>query len=154
MGLKVKKLADALARHSLISLDTSVFIYHIEENKRYLPLTKTLLESLLPDGRINALCSSLVLSELLVRPLKEKRLDLVLAYKALVLGFPNLKTIPLDNAVAEQTAYFRATYNLKTPDAVHIATAYSNKAKVIICNDRRWKSIKEIEVLLLNDFVK
>jgi len=149
----MKKFTDTLARHSLIALDTSVFIYHIEENKRYLPLTKIILESLLPDGRIEAVCSSLVISELLVRPLKEKRFDLLLSYKALVVGFPNLKTIPLDNTIAEQTAYFRATYNLRTPDAVHIATAYSNKAEVIIGNDRRWKSIKEIEVILLNNFV-
>ena len=150
----MKKFSDALSHHSLIAIDTSVFIYHIEENRRYLPFTKIILESLLPDGRINAMCSSLVISELLVRPLKEKRLDLVLAYKALVMGFPHLTTIPLDNEIAEQTAFFRATYNLRTPDAVHIATAFAQRATAIIGNDRRLKRIRGLDVIVLSDFLR
>ena len=148
----MKQFLKALSHHSLIALDTCVFIYHIEENKRFLPLTKIILETLLPQGRIDAVCSSLALSELLVRPLREKRMDLVFGYKALIVGFPHLTTIAFDNTIAEQTAYFRATYNLKTPDAIHLATAFVKGATMIIGNDRRWKQVKEIEVLVLNEY--
>ena len=148
----MKSILQELGQHSIIALDTCIFIYHLEENKKYLPYTELLLEKLLPQGKINATCSALVLTELLIRPMREKRLDLVLSYKALMIGFPHLSIISVDPQVAEQAAYFRSAYNQKTPDSIHLASALVSGATLIIGNDRKWKSIMEIKVIALDDY--
>src|SRR3990167_3403075 len=148
----MNRFRNILNQHSIIALDTCIFIYHLEENKKYLPFTEWLLENLLPNGKINATCSVLALTELLIRPTREKRLDLVLSYKALMIGFPHLTLISVDPQVAEQAAYFRSAYNQKTPDSIHLASALVSGATLIIGNDRKWKSIMEIKVIALDDY--
>lgn len=93
------------------------------------------------------------MTEVLTLPLKEQRAELAFSYKSLILGFPNLEIIPLNESIAENAAYFRANYNLPTPDAIYIATANSTSANGIICNDKKWKKIREIDVLVLDEFV-
>lgn len=43
----------------------------------------------------------------------------------------------------------RVNYNLKTPDAIQLATAMENNTDVFLTNDERLKRVKEIEVLTL-----
>jgi predicted nucleic acid-binding protein len=43
----------------------------------------------------------------------------------------------------------RATYKIKLPDALHIATAIENDIEVFLTNDREIPSIPEITVLQL-----
>jgi predicted nucleic acid-binding protein len=54
--------------------------------------------------------------------------------------------IPFDNALAETTAFFKRTYNLKLPDAAIAATAFSRNTP-IVTRDRQFHKIKEISVL-------
>ena len=143
---------DRLTRYDSIAIDSSLFIYHIEEHKQYLPFTKILFRKLLPEGRLEGICTTLVLTEILTKPIAEKRYDLVLAYKSFIAGFPHLDLKSLDDKIAEKAAYFRAQYNLRTPDAIHIATAYEGKAEAILGNDSNWKKVKEIPVILLKEF--
>lgn len=154
MGQKsIEQFTKEVLGFALIAFDSACFIYHIEENKRYTPLTEILFEVLLPKGRINSVCSTLVLTEVLTRPMVEKRQDLVLAYKSLIASFPHIVLHPFDGAIAESAAFFRAKYDLRTPDAMHIATAYEAGAQAIICNDTKWKKVKEIAVLVLDDYL-
>ncbi|OGG03572.1 hypothetical protein A2W14_03270 [Candidatus Gottesmanbacteria bacterium RBG_16_37_8] len=148
----MNRFRKVLNQHSIIALDTCIFIYHLEENKKYLPFTEWLLENLLPNGKINATCSALALTEILIRPTREKRLDLVLSYKALMIGFPHLTLISINPQVADQAAYIRSAYNLKTPDSIHLASAYVSGATLMIGNDRKWKNVKEIKVIALDDY--
>ena len=149
----MNRFRKVLTKHSVIALDTCVFIYHLEENKKYLSFTELLLENLLPSGTINATCSTLALTELLIRPIREKRLDLVLSYKAFMMGFPHLTLISIDPHVAEKAAYIRSAYNLKTPDSIHLASAFVSGATLIIGNDLKWRSVKEIQAIVLDDYV-
>lgn len=149
----LKKFERKISSYRLIALDSSCFIYHIEENKDYIPFTEIIFEKLLPEGITTGVCSTLILTEVLTQPLREKKHDLVLMYKSLIVGFPYLALKPFDASIAEKSAYFRAKYNLRTPDAIHIATAYEAKAEAILGNDDAWKKVKEIPVILLNDFV-
>lgn len=56
-----------LARHRVIGLDTSIFIYHLEAHPRYLPLTTLLLKSVQAGDR-QAVVSTVALMELTVHP--------------------------------------------------------------------------------------
>ena len=60
----------------------------------------------------------------------------------------------IDQNVAHQAAKLRARYGLKTPDALFLATALEEKAQAFITNDVRLKVIENIEIVLINAFVK
>lgn len=56
-------------------------------------------------------------------------------------NFPNLKIIPLTIDISIAAARLRAIHGLRTPDAIHIATALESKSSGIITNDKDFKKI-------------
>lgn len=142
-----------VSRYTLVALDSSCFIYHIEENRKYLPFTEVLFERLLPRRRVSAISSTLLLTEVLTKPIGEGRMDLVLAYKSIIVSFPSLRLISFDADIAEKAAYFRSQYDLRTPDAIHIATAFVSGAGAVVGNDAKWKKVREIDAIVLDEFI-
>lgn len=58
-----------------------------------------------------------------------------------VLGLRNIGVQPPDVSISLEAARLRATYNLRTPDALHAATALVAKADGIVTNDKRFKRL-------------
>ena len=50
-----------------------------------------------------------------------------------------------------RAADIRAHYELRTPDAIMLATAAESGATLVITNDSAWRRIREIDVVLLRD---
>jgi len=48
----------------------------------------------------------------------------------------------------------RVAYGLKTPDAIHMATALLNGAQAFVTNDAGLKRVNELDVLVLEDYVE
>ena len=153
MGSRLKNFYQTLAKSRKIALDSSCFIYHIEENQKYLELTKVIFEELVALGKVEAIGSTLIITEVLIKPYKHNRRDLAFDYRDLILGFPNFSLFAPNEQVCDSAALLRAKYNFRTPDAIHIATAIEEGAQAIIGNDKRWKSIKEIKTILLEEFI-
>ena len=152
MGPRLKNFYKTLAKSPKIALDSSCFIYQIEENLKYLELTKIIFEELLPQNKIEAIVSTLIIAEILTKPDRMNRRDLALDYKDLILNLPNLSIFAPEEQICDGAALFRAKYNFRTPDSIHIATAIDQNASAIIGNDRRWKQVKEIKTIILEDF--
>jgi predicted nucleic acid-binding protein len=55
----------------------------------------------------------------------------------------------VNEIVAEEAARLRAIYNLKMPDAIVISKAIIYEADVLLTNDHRLASVKEIQVIKL-----
>jgi predicted nucleic acid-binding protein len=55
--------------------------------------------------------------------------------------------IPVDLAIAERAAELRARYNLKTPDALQVATAIETGCNAFLTSDMRLKRITELRIL-------
>ncbi len=53
--------------------------------------------------------------------------------------------------VAKEAAKIRAKYNLKTPDAIQLATAIIFGADLFLTNDGRLKPVTEIEIVVLSE---
>jgi predicted nucleic acid-binding protein len=53
--------------------------------------------------------------------------------------------------MAESAADLWARYNLRTPDALHVATAIDARCDVLLTNDAEIKRIREIVVLVLDE---
>lgn len=56
--------------------------------------------------------------------------------------------------VSELSAKLRAKYNIKTPDAVQIATGVLYGASVFVTNDPALEKVSEIKVVVLDDFLR
>ncbi len=145
----VGSLGAFLRRHRRVALDTSVFIYQLEANPRYVPLTGPVFSWLeLPASR--AVTSTITMTELLVQPfrgLDEPQAD---AFYGLLSTYPNLNWIAPDLQIAVLAARLRAAHRLKTPDAVQAATAVQAGASGLIANDPVFERIEGLETLVLD----
>ena len=118
----MEHLIERLTRHTLIALDTSIFIYHLEAHPRYQPLTQEVLMGV-QDGRWPAIISTVLVMELTVRPWQLNQPAVAHEYEVLLVHFPHLSLLDVTRHIARRAAPLRATYNLRPADALHIATA-------------------------------
>ncbi len=132
-------------------LDTNLFIYLIEENELHLHKVHNLLEFLEKNG-YEIITSTLTLGEILTKPYKENRLDLVETYKDF---FSQMELVELNNEIASLFAKVRADYRIKTPDAIQLASAVYAKAELFVTNDDGLSQFESdgCRVLLLSEFL-
>jgi predicted nucleic acid-binding protein len=102
------------------------------------------------EGRASsAVTSTITLTELLVHPYRAGDIDQVNTVYSLVTTYPHLEWQPATLAIADEAARLRATYRLKTPDAIQVATALVTGATGVVANDVAFRRVPEIEVFLL-----
>jgi len=150
--LGVERLRLLLRRHRRIAIDTSVFIYQLEANARYLALTDSVFSWVERTGH-EAVTSTITMTELLVpsyRSNDEHRVD---AFYGLLSTYPNLQWIAPDLETADLAAKLRAGYRLRTPDALQAATALRAKATGLITNDPIFARVGELETAILDRFL-
>ncbi len=146
-------LEQHLANHSVIGLDTSVFIYHFEAHPQYLPLTRMVLKQV-ESGQCIGIVSTVAIMELTVHPWRLNRGNIARQYEVLLVNFPNLKLSDVTRAVARQAAQLRARYNLRPADALQVATAMIEEATVWVSNDKALKRVEsELEIIILDEYV-
>jgi predicted nucleic acid-binding protein len=119
---------------ALVALDTVVLIYFLEHHPQHYPHVKELFRRIEED-RLHAVMSSLVLTELLVPAYRQEQFQAAEHLVALLQNFPHLKIIPLSCDIAVQAARLRARYGLRTPDAIHVATALHEQCAGLVTND-------------------
>jgi predicted nucleic acid-binding protein len=135
----------------LVAFDSTPLIYYLERHPRYLPLSRELFGAI---GRQLAVGLTIILTllEVLVVPLRAGRESLASDYRRLLTHTRGLTLFPVDQAICERAAKVRADHSwLRTPDALQTATALEHGAQVIVTNDNRWKRLKEIPVVVLED---
>ena len=138
---------DAL-RGSTVGLDTGPLIYYIEEHPAFLAKIRPFFEAA-ERNEFRIVTSFVTLVEVLVHPLREGRPELAEEYRNILLQSPALTTIPLDEDIAEEAAGLRARHNLRTPDAIQVATAIRSGASWFLTNDAELANLSEIPVLVL-----
>ncbi|MDP2641275.1 MAG: PIN domain-containing protein [Candidatus Yanofskybacteria bacterium] len=132
-----------------IGLDTSFWVYFLEENPEYLRKTRSLVDAI-EAGRVEAVFSSIGLIEILTGPKRSGNFALARRYRELFAHFPNLSIWGMHERIVEIASGLRAQYGIATPDAIHIATAIDFGASRFITNDKGLRRVKEISVELLS----
>lgn len=148
----MKKFLEYLRRHTVVGLDTSLFIYHLEDHPRYGVITADLFSEM-EKGGFKGMTSFLTLMEILVKPKADGKTEVVQDYEFVLTTFPNLSFVPLGLEVARRAADLRAAYRLRTPDAIQVATALVQGATALLTNDRKLKVVNELDVSILNDWL-
>jgi predicted nucleic acid-binding protein len=150
--LGIEHLRLFLRRHRRIAFDTSVFIYQLEANVRYLALTDSVFSWLERNGH-EAVTSTITMTELLVPSYRSKDAHRIDTFYGLLSTYPNLRWIAPDLQVADLAAELRAQYRLRTPDALQAATAIEAQATGMITNDPMFARIAEFETAVLDAFL-
>jgi predicted nucleic acid-binding protein len=139
----------ASLRGKVVGLDTTPLIYFIEENSTYLELVSPFFEAI-DQGEVSAVTSIVTLLEVLVHPFQHGDAALVQQYRDILLNSQGLTTIPLSQDIAEEAARIRAAHNIRTPDAIQMATAIYMGASHFLTNDARLPSLPELKVWVLD----
>jgi predicted nucleic acid-binding protein len=142
-----------VARHARIGLDTSAFIYHLDGDAMYAPLTSRLFNAV-EQRQSSAVTSTISMLELLVRPLRDDNVELVNAIYAIGARYPNLTWLAVTLPIAERAATLRARHRLHTPDAIQIASALEAGCGGFVTNDRMLSRVIDLEVFILDDAVR
>lgn len=98
---------------------------------------------------LTIITSELTLLEVLVGPLKTGNKGLENDFRAL-LNAPEVSMIAITQDVLERAANLRATVGLKTPAAIHAATALLAGCALLVTNDPACKLVAGLPIGLLS----
>lgn len=134
-----------------IYLDASGFIYSLERIEPY----RTLLEPLWRQaqaGKFIVVSSQLVVLETLVKPLREGDANLAQLFRRMFHA-REVQLIPATLSLWEHAARLRAIAGLKTPDALHAATAHGTASSLFVTNDRDFRRVEGLPLVVLDDLL-
>lgn len=114
-----------------VYLDACVVIYLLEQVESFSEKTRHFLSI---NGDALLCVSPLVRMEVLIKPLRETATALVSDYEAFLSA---QHWLSIDDDVFNRALHLRASHGLKTPDALHLATALHHGCKEFWTNDDR-----------------
>jgi predicted nucleic acid-binding protein len=138
--------------NQIVGLDTAPLIYFVEENPIYTPLVDPFFTAL-DSAEFQVVTSTVTLLEVLVQPFRVGNYQLASQYRDILLSQNSLTIAGISPKIAEQAARLRASYNLRTPDAIQLATAIEAGASTFLTNDQRLTTITEIQILVLDSLL-
>jgi len=136
---------------SKVYLDTAPIIYSVEKHADYWQNLVSLWQ-LLKSGEIEVITSELTLLETFVQPIRQNNKILIAAYETL-LTKTEIELFPITLDVLRESANLRAAENLKTPDAIHAATAAAANCQYLLTNDPIFKRIQTLDVIVLSNLL-
>ena len=129
-------------------LDANLYIYAFEGIDTYRMRMAGLLAAIDRQG-VRVVASELLLTELLPRPMKDGRQDLVDRYLELFQSTRRFHLAPVDRRVILRSVHLRADFGLRSMDALHLATAFVHDCETFVTNDRRLARVDWLRVLTL-----
>jgi predicted nucleic acid-binding protein len=132
--------------------DAQIFIYSVEKHPTYAPALRPLWEAV-TRGTLEVVSSELTLLETLIGPLKSGDVVLEADYENLYLS-PGIRLLPITLPILRAGARQRAILSsLRTPDALHAATASSCGCSLFLTNDAIFRRIPGLPVVVLDDML-
>lgn len=135
-----------------VYLDANPVIYTVEKHPVYGPLLQPLWQAV-QAKTIEVVSSELALMETLVGPLKSGNTTLERAYEQALLG-TDMRLLPITQPILREAARLRATTKLRTPDALHAATAQHVACVLFVSNDVGFRAVPGLPLVILDDLLK
>jgi predicted nucleic acid-binding protein len=138
----------SLAEHQPIYVDANILIYSVERVAPFAERLETLWREVSAEHLV-VVTSELTILESLVGPLKASNQALEARFRQALFATRSLQLWPVTRAVIERATQLRALYaGLKTPDALHAATALVAGCGVMLTNDVQLRQIAGLTVQL------
>lgn len=142
----------ALPTHGIVYIDANSIIYTVEKVEPYRTALVPLWDAI--QARVlTASTSDLSLLEVLVGPVKKGDIKLEADFRALLKGSRGVRLVPITHDVLERAVILRASTNLKTPDAIHAATALIAGCALFVTNDAPFKRVPGLTVAVLSEVI-
>ena len=135
----------------MVYLDANSIIYTVEMHAVYGPLLEPLWRAA-QAKTFEVISSEISLLECLVGPLNRGDAGLVKDYERALLG-TEMRLLPITQSILRDAAQLRATSGLKTPDAIHTATALQTGCAIFVTNDGRFRGIAGLNSKILDDLL-
>jgi predicted nucleic acid-binding protein len=132
-----------------VYLDTSPIIYSVEKIDPYRSLLQPLWVAA-QNGQFTLVGSELLLLETLIKPVQQKDTVLEKSFRQL-LASREFQLLPITSQVLEQAVSLRASLGIKTPDAIHAATALLANSDLFVTNDKVFHRVPKLNVVVLKD---
>ena len=133
----------------IVGVDTAPFIYLIEENPKYLEAMHQFF-SAVDRSQFQIVTSTITLLEVMVQPIRRGQDGIASQYREILLNSTNMSCQPVSSGIAQEAARLRATYNIRTPDSIQLATAIREGASHFLTNDKYLPSIATPQLLILD----
>lgn len=134
-----------------VYVDANVVIYAIERIEPYRTLVEPLWQAA-SAGDITIITSELTWLETLTKPLRDQDFQLEALFRAF-LSAQEVTLLPATLPLWEQAARLRGL-GLKTPDALHAATALGQQCALFITNDPIFRRVPNLTVVVLADVLR
>jgi len=124
----------------LVYVDANIVIYRVECLEPYLTAAAPLWGEL-DQGRARLATSELTLLEVLVKPLRDGNAALANLFRDVLLNTAGFTSLPITRAVLETAARLRSQHGLRTPDALHAASALAAGCTLFLTNDPKFRKV-------------
>lgn len=141
---------NALASVKRLYIETAPFIYYVEDHPNYSDKMESIFTAI-SKTEVEITTSVITLTEALTKPLKVGDRVVEQAYRTLLQGTKHIELVPITARIAERAAGLRAEHNLRTPDALHLATALELDSDAFLTNDLTLRRVKELRILVLDE---
>jgi predicted nucleic acid-binding protein len=135
-----------------VYIDTNPLIYRIERIEPYLSASKPLWDAL-RAGTIEVYTSELTALEVAVKPLRDKDTALYDLYQRILYRVRGFEAIAISSTVLQRAAQVRVDTGLKTPDAIHAATALGAGCAMFVTNDPAFRRVSGLNVVVLSEVI-
>lgn len=131
-------------------IDTSPFIYLIENNPQFAAKTrKFIMDAVINNEEL--ITSVITIMEFGVIPQKKGRQDLILKFEDF-LKIMNISIEEIDQEMARKAFQLRAKYDfLKSMDALQISVALEKNCDQFLTNDRKLKKVSELQIVIIEE---
>lgn len=143
-------MTDALKGVGRLYIETAPLIYYVEANPIYIQRMDAIIDAV-ENQPIRAYSSVITLAEVLIQPLRTGDKVLEQEYRNILVNNESYQLIPITVHVAEIAADLRARYNLRIPDALHVASALRAGCDAFLTNDSGIKRVTDMTVLVLDE---
>jgi predicted nucleic acid-binding protein len=133
---------------SRVYLDSSILIYTVEVNLTFWKTLEVLWRKF-AEGEISLISSELIITEVLVKPLKSQNQQSIDSYNKLLFD-SGIELIPITRSLLISATNLRAKHSLKTPDAIHAATSIDSNCNRFLTNDKGFNNIPRLPTLILS----
>ena len=132
------RLEAALPAGASVLIDSSVVLAYLVGGEAASQDAEQLFDRFVASGRNPALISSITVEEILVRPFRQGSTAVAMA-EGFLRHFADMRIVPVDYEVAREGARIRAATNLRTPDALIVASALVAGVDVLVTSDISWR---------------
>lgn len=136
-----------------IFVDTSPFIYFLENTPAYHDTVKSFFESCYQEERL-MMTSVVTVEEYCVSPYRNNEPEVIQRFQAFLTDM-EIKVVVINDAIARKAAKIRAGYrDFKAMDALQLVAACVMGCDLFFTNDRQLKQYRELPCMLVDERIK